>query len=107
VRTYELFVKPAGKDPFEHAGSLEAPDDELALVYARETYVRRGEAVDVWVVDRRHVLHLPDDQIEPNRHRPHATNDGHVVAERRRRKRAETESGRDTAAPAEQEAKHR
>lgn len=89
MRTYELFIKPAGKDPFEHAGSFQAPDDELALVYARETYVRRGEAAEVWVVARDHVLELPAGEIAPNRERLHASNDGHVVAERRRRRRAE------------------
>lgn len=88
MRTYELFIKPAGKDPFEHAGSFQAPDDELALVYARETYVRRGEASEVWVVARDHVLELPADEIAPNRERHHAANDGHVVADRRRRRRS-------------------
>ena len=89
MKIYELFIKPAGKDPFEHAGSFQAPDDELALVYARETYVRRGEAAEVWVVARDHVLALPGVEIAPNRERLHAANDGHVVADRRKRRRAE------------------
>jgi len=35
MKTYEVFAKPAGRDPFEHVGALDAPDDELAVVYAR------------------------------------------------------------------------
>ncbi len=89
MRTYEVFAKPPGKDPFEHVGSLDAPDDELAVVYARETYVRRGEARELWVVDRRHVHHLEPEAIATNAERHHAVNDGHVVAERRQRRRAE------------------
>ena len=89
MKTYEVFAKPAGREPFEHVGSLDAPDDELAVVYARESYVRRGEAVEVWVVAREHVLKLSAEEIAPNRERHHASNDGRVVAERRRRRRAE------------------
>ena len=43
MRVYEVFLKREGKDEFRHAGSLEAADDELAVVLARETYVRRAE----------------------------------------------------------------
>ena len=43
MNTYEVFLKKAGKEPFSHAGSLDAPDDELAVAYARETYGRRSE----------------------------------------------------------------
>jgi ring-1,2-phenylacetyl-CoA epoxidase subunit PaaB len=50
--TYEVFLKPDGRDGFSHAGSLDAPDDELAVMYARETYIRRGEGAHAWVVRR-------------------------------------------------------
>ena len=56
MRTYEVFLRRAGKEGFAHAGSLDAPDDELALVLAREAYVRRGEGDEMWLVDRAHVL---------------------------------------------------
>ncbi|MEZ5255755.1 MAG: hypothetical protein R2705_02295 [Ilumatobacteraceae bacterium] len=35
MKTYEVFLKKAGKDEFQHAGSLDAPDDAMALLYAR------------------------------------------------------------------------
>ena len=47
---WEVFTQPAGGAPHEHAGSLHAPDAELALQNARDVYSRRGEAVSIWVV---------------------------------------------------------
>ena len=32
MKIYEVFLMKEGKDGFRHAGSLEAPDDELAAV---------------------------------------------------------------------------
>jgi ring-1,2-phenylacetyl-CoA epoxidase subunit PaaB len=84
VRTYEVFLRKPGKDPFEHAGSLDAPDDELAVLLARDTYVRRAEGEEVWLVDRAHVLMLSPDLIGPNADKPHRHNDGRYLAERRK-----------------------
>jgi len=47
---WEVFTQAPGGAPHEHAGSLHAPDAELALQNARDTYSRRGEAVSIWVV---------------------------------------------------------
>ena len=33
-----------------HVGSVHAPDAELALAHARDTYTRRQEGVSLWVV---------------------------------------------------------
>jgi ring-1,2-phenylacetyl-CoA epoxidase subunit PaaB len=94
MRVYEVFLKKPGKDEFRHAGSLEAANDELAVVLARENYVRRAEGELMWVVDRAHVLIGDEAFIAPNSDKPHRHNDGSVVAERRRAERAErTESG--------------
>ena len=38
--------------PFEHAGSVDAPDAEFAEAWAREQYGRRGESVALWLVPR-------------------------------------------------------
>ena len=88
MHTYEVFLKPSGKDSFVHAGSLSAPDDGLAVLYARETYVRRGEGELAWVVRREHVLEVPADDLRVTALRRHSINDGHIVADRRRAKRA-------------------
>lgn len=52
---WEVFTQPKGGKPHEHAGSLHAPDAEMALENARDVYSRRKEAVSLWVV--------PSDQI--------------------------------------------
>jgi len=33
-----------------HVGSLHAPDAELAILFAKEQYARRGQCVNLWVV---------------------------------------------------------
>ena len=43
MRVYEVFVKKDGRNEFRHVGALEAATDELALVLAREAYLRRAE----------------------------------------------------------------
>ena len=88
MRTYEVFLKADGKDGFAHAGSLDAPDDELAEVYARETYVRRGEGAQAWVVRRDDILVLDPTDLVVTASRTHASNDGKAVAERRRARRS-------------------
>jgi len=87
VRTYEVFLKKEGKEEFRHAGSFEAADDELAIVLARETYVRRAEGDQLWLVDRSNVVTVEADFVAPNADKPHRHNDGSLVAERRRAQR--------------------
>jgi phenylacetate-CoA oxygenase PaaH subunit len=84
MHTYEVFLKPEGRDGFAHAGSLEAPDDELAMMYARETYIRRGEGSHAWVVRRTALLVLDPGELITTTRRHHATNDGKVLADHRR-----------------------
>ena len=88
MRIYEVFLKREGKDEFRHAGSLEAADDELAVVLARETYVRRAEGDQLWLVDRATSSRSRPEFLAPNADKPHRHNDGRLVAERRRAQRA-------------------
>jgi len=90
MRVYEVFLKREGKDEFRHAGSLEAADDELAVVLARETYTRRAEGDQMWLVDRAHVVAAEPGFIDPNADKPHRHNDGSLVAGRRRAQRERT-----------------
>ena len=85
--TYEVFLKPDGRDEFRHAGSIEAPNDEVALVMARENYARRAEGSRLWLVDRARIVVGDEDFVAPNADKPHRHNDGARVAERRRRLR--------------------
>ena len=84
MRVYEVFVKRDGRDEFRHVGALEAATDELALVLAREAYLRRAEGDRLWVVRRDHVVAAADDFVEPNADKPHRHHDGAAVAARRK-----------------------
>jgi ring-1,2-phenylacetyl-CoA epoxidase subunit PaaB len=53
---WEVFSRRTEDDPLTHVGSVSAPDLEMALVLARETFFRHGEGVDCWV-GRRGDLH--------------------------------------------------
>lgn len=86
--TYEVFLKREGREGFAHAGALDADDDALALMFCRETYARRGEGSQAWVVRRDHVLEVDADDLAATAGRHHAVNDGSIVAARRRTKRA-------------------
>ena len=47
---WEVFVRSKGGLSHRHVGSVHAPDPELALAHARDTYTRRMEGVSLWVV---------------------------------------------------------
>lgn len=47
---WEVFVRSKGGLSHRHAGSVHAPDAEMALNHARDTYTRRMEGVSLWVV---------------------------------------------------------
>jgi ring-1,2-phenylacetyl-CoA epoxidase subunit PaaB len=47
---WEVFIQAKPGIPHKHAGSLHAPDAEMALLSARDVYTRRGEGNSIWVV---------------------------------------------------------
>ena len=49
---WEIFRQERKGQPFENAGSVDAPDAEFAEAWAREQYGRRGESVALWLVPR-------------------------------------------------------
>jgi phenylacetate-CoA oxygenase PaaH subunit len=49
---WEIFRQERKGQPFEHAGSVDAPDAEFAEAWAREQYGRRGESISLWLVPR-------------------------------------------------------
>ena len=57
--------------PFQHAGSIDAPDSAFAEAYAREQYGRRGESVALWVVPREAIAEIHEfvDELQRNYHR--------------------------------------
>jgi ring-1,2-phenylacetyl-CoA epoxidase subunit PaaB len=57
---WEIFRQDRRGTPFEHAGSVVAPDAEFAEAWAREQYGRRGESVALWLVPR-DAVHVVED----------------------------------------------
>lgn len=47
---WEVFAQSADGSPHEHVGSVRASDGQMALLYARDVYTRRGNVVSLWVV---------------------------------------------------------
>ena len=47
---WEVFIRARSGLAHRHAGSVHAPDPEMALQAARDTYTRRGEGLSIWVV---------------------------------------------------------
>ena len=48
---WEVFVQEEGGAAHVHAGSVHAPDREMALQNARDVYARRGRVASLWVVE--------------------------------------------------------
>ncbi|MFD1611850.1 1,2-phenylacetyl-CoA epoxidase subunit PaaB [Sphingomonas tabacisoli] len=46
---WEVFVRARGGLSHRHVGSVHAPDADMALMHARDTYTRRMEGVSIWV----------------------------------------------------------
>ena len=57
---WEVFRRDRAGAPFEHAGSVDAPDAEFAEAWAREQYGRRGESEALWLVRRDAVREVAD-----------------------------------------------
>lgn len=91
--TWEVFLAKDGREGFRHAGALDAPDAELALLLARECYCRRGEGEELWLVDRANIVVAPAELLAPNLDKPHRASDGAAIADRRRQRREEVERG--------------
>jgi phenylacetate-CoA oxygenase PaaH subunit len=68
---YEVFRQERKGQPFQHAGSLDAPDRAFAETYAKEFYGRRGESEALWVVPRKAILEVENfvDDLNRNYHR--------------------------------------
>jgi ring-1,2-phenylacetyl-CoA epoxidase subunit PaaB len=49
---FEIFRQERKGQPFQHAGSVDAPDGRFAEIYAREQYGRRQESTALWLVPR-------------------------------------------------------
>ncbi|MDQ7028266.1 MAG: hypothetical protein Q9O62_00055 [Ardenticatenia bacterium] len=57
---YEVFARRKYEDPLHHVGTVTAPDDEMAVVYARSIY-DEWNWLEMVVVPRQAIVHV----IEP------------------------------------------
>ncbi|SJM65750.1 1,2-phenylacetyl-CoA epoxidase subunit PaaB [Gulosibacter sp. 10] len=59
---WEVFVRSSRGLSHVHAGSLHAPDAQMALRNARDLYTRRNEGVSLWVVRSEDITASDPDQ---------------------------------------------
>jgi ring-1,2-phenylacetyl-CoA epoxidase subunit PaaB len=59
---WEVFVRARGGLDHRHVGSVHAPDSDLAIRHARDTYTRRMEGVSIWVFRSSDIVASDPDQ---------------------------------------------
>ncbi|TCS96850.1 phenylacetic acid degradation protein [Hazenella coriacea] len=52
---FEVFIQRSSTEHHTHVGSLLSPSADLAILLARENFLRRENAISVWVVPRSQV----------------------------------------------------
>jgi ring-1,2-phenylacetyl-CoA epoxidase subunit PaaB len=57
---FEVFRQERKGQPFQHAGTVTAPDESFAEIYAREQFGRRQESVALWLVPRNAVSEIAE-----------------------------------------------
>jgi ring-1,2-phenylacetyl-CoA epoxidase subunit PaaB len=62
--TYQVFHQRKRGDKHVCVGIVHAPSPEMAMVFGKEQYARRGETVNLWVVNTRHVLAMDYDDYD-------------------------------------------
>jgi len=60
---YEVFKRSGHKEPFAHAGAVIAPDSEMALIMAKECFLRRREGEHLWVTRRSDIHSFSDESL--------------------------------------------
>lgn len=63
-QTYQVFHQKKRGDKHVAVGVVHAPSPEMALLFAKEQYGRRGETVNLWVVNTADVLAMDYDDYD-------------------------------------------
>lgn len=85
MTVYEVFHQEKDGAPMTHAGQVQAPDETLALHYAKEGYGRRGESLRLWVIPRTAILELTDpDFLQPALDKSYRTGAAYRIAVEKR-----------------------
>ncbi|MEO0144408.1 MAG: hypothetical protein ABIL49_07605 [candidate division WOR-3 bacterium] len=56
MKVFEVFARRESGGPMVHISSLKAPDIETAIILVKETFGRRGDVLEFWVVDRENIF---------------------------------------------------
>ncbi|QQS30597.1 MAG: 1,2-phenylacetyl-CoA epoxidase subunit B [Sphingobacteriales bacterium] len=62
--TYEVFVQAKRGGHHTHVGSLHAADHDMALIFAKEQFARRGQCHNLWVVKTSDVFALDTEDAD-------------------------------------------
>ena len=63
---FEVFKQDSAKKAHEAVGSVHAPDAEVALLSARNVFVRRPKAVSLWVAPAEAIFSMTAQELEEN-----------------------------------------
>jgi phenylacetate-CoA oxygenase PaaH subunit len=63
-RRYQVFVQSKPGEPHQDAGSVHAPDAEIALQYARDVFARRPLCSSMWVVPSDEIYSLTREELQ-------------------------------------------
>ncbi len=58
---WAVFLQARTRDPHVYVGDVHAPDAEMALVLAKESFTRRDPCVNLWVVRADQICATPRD----------------------------------------------
>lgn len=61
---FEIFSKRTPNSNMQHQFSLLAPNHDMALILARENFMRREPAADIWVVKRSSIRKMTEEERE-------------------------------------------
>ena len=84
---WEVFRQEREGAPFQHGGSLDAPNAVFAEAYAREFYGRRNESTALWIVPRDAVRAVGEPYVADVFDRDYRRVDGYSIKVRLREAR--------------------
>jgi ring-1,2-phenylacetyl-CoA epoxidase subunit PaaB len=95
MAVWEVFRQEREGAPFQHGGSLEAPNAAFADAYARDFYGRRAESFALWVVPRDAVMDVREPYVAAVFDRDYRRVDGYSIKVKLKeaRERAGTTAG--------------
>lgn len=95
---YEVFSQKKDSAPVQYQFSLLAPNEEMAVLLAREAFFRREIPNDIWVIKREHIRKLNKEEKEALQRldKPYRETKGYADAVQRWRNFQNKEAGETT-----------